>query len=179
MADGSHASLKGLREGWIIEAGQEEKQGPASDVLHQKSCQLLEIGIHNRADGMPRNNGLDGLPMPAMKDGERPVKMSPDRRQVLCYQCHAPRAGMQVFSGDDRTPIGVHEGLSCQACHAKHGQSTRASCAGCHPRLSNCGIDVEKMDTTFKSPDSLHDVHRVACLDCHPKGVPKKSRSRG
>jgi hypothetical protein len=33
---------------------------------------------------------------------------------------------------------------------------------------------VEKMDTTFKSPESLHDVHRVACLDCHPKGVPKK-----
>ena len=30
------------------------------------------------------------------------------------------------------------------------------------------------MDTTFKSPDSRHDVHRVACLDCHPKGVPKK-----
>ena len=118
--------------------------------------------------------GLDRLPMPAMKDGDRPVKTSPDGRQALCYQCHAPRAGMQVFSGDDRTPVGVHEGLSCQACHAKHGQQTRASCAGCHPRLSNCGIDVEKMDTTFRSPDSLHDVHRVACLDCHAKGVPKK-----
>jgi hypothetical protein len=118
--------------------------------------------------------GLDLLPMPAMKDGERPVKASPDRRQALCYQCHAPRAGNQVFSGDDRTPTGVHEGLSCLACHEKHGQSTRASCAGCHPRLSNCGIDVETMDTTFKSPDSLHDVHRVGCADCHPKGVPKR-----
>ena len=29
------------------------------------------------------------------------------------------------------------------------------------------------MDTTFKSPESPHDIHRVACLDCHPKGVPK------
>ena len=119
-----------------------------------------------------------GCPMPAMKEGDRPVKMSPDRRQALCYQCHAPRAGNQVFSGDDRTPVGVHEGLSCLACHAKHGQKTRASCAGCHPRLSNCGIDVEKMDTTFKSPESPHDVHRVACLDCHPKGVPKKKDGR-
>ncbi len=109
-----------------------------------------------------------------MVDEGRPVKTSPDRRQALCYQCHAPRAGNQVYSGDDRTPVGVHEGLSCQACHAKHGQTTRASCAGCHPRLSNCGIDVEKMDTTFKSTDSRHDVHRVACLDCHPAGVPKK-----
>ncbi len=109
-----------------------------------------------------------------MKEGDRPVKMSPDRRQALCYQCHAPRAGNQVFSGDDRTPVGVHEGLSCLACHAKHGLATRASCTGCHPRLSNCGIDVEKMDTTFKSADSRNDVHRVACLDCHPKGVPTR-----
>jgi hypothetical protein len=34
------------------------------------------------------------------------------------------------------------------------------------------------MDTTFKSPDSLHDVHRVACADCHPKGVPRKTAIR-
>jgi hypothetical protein len=81
---------------------------------------------------------------------------------------------MQVFSGDDRTPVGVHEGLSCLACHQKHGQTTRASCAACHPRLSNCGLDVETMDTTFKSPQSPHDIHRVACLDCHPQGVPTR-----
>jgi hypothetical protein len=118
--------------------------------------------------------GLARLPMPAMREGKRPVKASPDRRQALCYQCHAPRAGGEVFSGDDRTPVGVHEGLSCLACHEKHGQTTRASCAACHPRLSNCGLDVETMDTTFKSRDSRHNIHRVACLDCHPKGVPKK-----
>ena len=118
--------------------------------------------------------GLDRLPMPVMHDGDRVVKTSPDRRQALCYQCHAPRAGNQVFSGDDRTPTGVHEGLSCAACHAKHGQTTRASCAACHPRLSNCGIEVETMDTTFRSRASRHDVHRVACLDCHPKGVPAR-----
>jgi hypothetical protein len=82
-----------------------------------------------------------------------------------------------VFSGDDRTPVGVHEGLSCLACHGKHGQDTRASCASCHPRLSNCGLDVETMDTTFKSASSVHDVHRVACVDCHPKGIPKPRTS--
>jgi hypothetical protein len=123
--------------------------------------------------------GLERLPLPAMRDGARAVRTSPDRRQALCYQCHAPRAGNQVFSGDDRTPVGVHEGLSCQACHAKHGQTTRASCDGCHPRLSNCGIDVATMDTTFKSAESRHDIHRVACADCHPKGVPRKARAEG
>jgi len=113
------------------------------------------------------------LTLPTMIDGEQQVRTSPDRRQVLCYQCHAPRASGQVFSGDDRTPTGVHEGLSCNVCHEKHGQQTRASCAGCHPRLSNCGLDVETMDTSFRTTDSGHDVHRVACRDCHPEGVPR------
>jgi hypothetical protein len=114
------------------------------------------------------------LPLPEMKDGERPVEISPDQRQALCYQCHAPRAGFEVFSGDDRTPTGIHEGISCLACHGRHGMTTRASCAECHPRLSNCGIDVEKMDTTFRALDSAHNIHSVSCEDCHPRGVPKK-----
>lgn len=117
---------------------------------------------------------VDLLPIPAVFEGTRPVKMSPDKRQALCYQCHAPTAARQVWSGDDRTPVGVHEGLSCLACHQKHGQSATASCATCHPRLSNCGLDVEKMDTTFVSTKSRFNVHTVKCADCHPKGVPKR-----
>jgi hypothetical protein len=117
---------------------------------------------------------LAGLPLPQMFEGARLIKISPDQRLALCYQCHAATAAAQVGSGDDRTPIGVHEGLSCLACHEKHGQNTRASCANCHPQLSNCGLDVEKMDTTFKSIKSPHNVHTVKCLDCHTKGIPKR-----
>jgi hypothetical protein len=118
------------------------------------------------------------LPLPTVTERGRRVRTSPDERQALCYQCHAPLASAEAFSGDDRTPTGVHEGLSCLACHASHGQTTRASCAGCHPRLSNCGVDVETMDTTFRSPESRHDVHRVACADCHPDRVPGPVGSR-
>ncbi len=115
------------------------------------------------------------LSLPAIKDGDRLVKISSDPRQALCYQCHAPRATLQVGSGDDRTPVGVHEGLSCFSCHLDHGQMTRVSCATCHPRLSNCGLDVEKMDTTFKSRDSSHNIHFIKCEGCHTKGIPKKT----
>jgi hypothetical protein len=114
------------------------------------------------------------LSIPRILDGARPVRMSPDQRQALCYQCHAPDHTRRVGTGDDRTGKGVHEGLSCLACHQKHGQSATASCATCHPRLSNCGLDVEKMDTTFKDSKSKHNVHWVACADCHPKGVPPR-----
>lgn len=109
------------------------------------------------------------LPIPEVMDGERRVVMSPDRRQGLCYQCHAPLASAQVGSGDDRTPIGVHEGVSCMACHQKHAQLTKPSCATCHPRMSNCGLDVEKMETTFANPRSRNDIHRIKCTDCHSK----------
>lgn len=117
---------------------------------------------------------VSDLSLPAMQDRGRPVKMSPDNRQALCYECHAPLATRQVGSGDDRTGVGVHEGISCLACHQKHGQNTRASCSTCHPRLSNCGLDVEKMDTTFRSGTSTHNIHFVKCADCHTKGVPKR-----
>lgn len=117
-----------------------------------------------------------GMPVPQLLEGERKVKMSPDQRQALCYQCHAPLATAQASSGDDQTGIGVHEGLSCLGCHDKHSQNTRASCSGCHPRWSNCGLDVETMDTTFKNPDSPHNIHFVKCEDCHPKGVPPRPR---
>lgn len=133
------------------------------------------LGLYDRRSRMHIEAAL--LPLPVVFDGLRPVKMSPDGRQGLCYQCHATLASGSLASGDDRTPAGVHEGLSCFACHQGHQQNTRASCATCHPRLSNCGIDVERMDTTFRDTKSRHNVHTVKCIDCHPSGVPRRSRS--
>lgn len=129
------------------------------------------------------------LTIPQLYDGARRVRVSPDQRQALCYQCHAPREpeagttaaafhqGPQVGSGDDRTPKGVHEGLSCISCHTGHNENARASCATCHPELSNCGLDVEKMDTTYASASSSHNIHWVKCADCHQNGVPRKKVS--
>lgn len=114
------------------------------------------------------------LPSPRLQDGERALVVAPDSRQRVCFQCHANVAFQKVGVGDDRTPRGVHEGLSCFACHAMHSLDTRQSCADCHPKLSNCGLDVKKMDTSFKAPESAHNIHFVACVDCHPGGIPKK-----
>ncbi|MGP8199580.1 MAG: multiheme c-type cytochrome [Limisphaerales bacterium] len=116
----------------------------------------------------------DLLPItPITRDG-RPVKISPDPRQRLCMQCHAPNAFRELGSADDRTPCGVHEGLSCLDCHSSHSNSAKASCAACHPSDSHCGLDVEKMDTTFLSAVSSHNIHTVACGDCHNGRRPAK-----
>ena len=125
------------------------------------------------------------LPIPVLHDGAQPLRMSQDPRQTVCYQCHAPRQpeagseaalkgwGPQAGSGDDRTPMGVHEGLSCAACHDGHTENARASCKNCHPKMSNCGLDVETMDTTYASAASHHNIHWVRCADCHQHGIPK------
>jgi hypothetical protein len=139
----------------------------AKEEIHRPS-----LAFFDRREMRPVSITL--LTLPVVHEGERAVKMSPDPRQRLCYQCHAPLASTQAWSGDDRTPMGVHEGLSCLACHQRHRMTTRASCADCHPRLSNCGLDVEKMDTTFARKDSTHNVHTVKCADCHPRGIPPK-----
>lgn len=142
----------------------------------EEATSVASLALFDRRSGEPI--GVDALPLPAMRDGDRPVEMSPDPRQALCYQCHAARLGLQVYTGDDRTPTGVHEGLSCLACHSGHAVTSRASCAACHPGLSNCGRDVETMDTTFRSPESANDVHSVSCGDCHPAGVPRREATR-
>ena len=107
------------------------------------------------------------LPATPMRQGDRAIRISSDPRQRLCVQCHAPNAFRQVGTEDDRTPAGVHEGLSCFDCHQSHSLSAKVSCAACHPGNSHCGIDVEKMDTTFNVPGSKHNIHTVACGDCH------------
>jgi hypothetical protein len=130
------------------------------------------LAFYDRREQM--HFSVDILPLPALHEGSRSVVISPDRRQALCYQCHAPDHTMEAGSGDDRTCRGVHEGLNCLACHQKHQMSAADSCANCHPKLSNCGLPVEAMDTTFKSPQSQHNIHSVKCIDCHTGGVPQK-----
>jgi len=156
------------REGpTLTRAAQKSANASTTEEINRPSLALFD---RRELDHVP----VQSLSLPKMRQEARDVKISPDPRQALCYQCHAPLATLEVGSGDDRTPVGVHAGLSCLACHEKHGQKTRASCSNCHPQLSNCGLNVETMDTTFRSTKSPHNIHFVKCADCHTKGVPRK-----
>jgi hypothetical protein len=143
-------------------------------ISYGRTVRTTSLGFYDRRER--RHIPAASLPLPAMRLGGRLVTMSPDRRQAICYQCHAPEARHEVRSGDDRTPIGVHEGIGCLGCHDPHTLDARASCANCHPGLSNCGLDVAAMDTTFKSEKSAHNIHFAGCSDCHTGGVPKGKR---
>lgn len=156
-------------------AGEPDHSQPGK-ILYRQAFQVQEPSFYDRREKTSYTISL--LPTPAVFDGDRKVEISPDGRQRLCYQCHAPSATHQAGTSDDRTPRGVHEGLGCLACHAPHSMEVKRSCADCHPRLSNCGLDVEKMDTSYARPESRHNIHSVACADCHVKGVPpRKTRT--
>jgi hypothetical protein len=98
---------------------------------------------------------------------ERPVNVSDDILMRNCVMCHSPDARHQAGTSDDLTPRGVHEGLSCTACHESHSNDARKSCLKCHPAISNCKIDVTTMNTTYKDQKSPNNIHWVGCVDCH------------
>ena len=110
----------------------------------------------------------DMLTPVAMNDGHRQVNRAVDPNTVLCQQCHAPDYMHRAGSEDDRTPVGVHEGIGCTACHKVHSGNTRESCTLCHAEISkNCKLDVRQMNTTYLSKNSPYDIHRISCESCH------------
>ncbi|MEI7729743.1 MAG: multiheme c-type cytochrome [Verrucomicrobiota bacterium] len=146
----------------------------ACHQVHKSSDGFKSPQLYVRREHTHFSSSL--LPVTPIVQGERVVKLSTDSRQRLCTQCHAPNAFRQLGTGDDRTPAGVHEGLSCRDCHSSHSQSAKASCANCHPANSHCGLNVEKMDTSFLSIQSKHNIHVVACGDCHNGQRPAKRK---
>jgi len=125
------------------------------------------FSFYSRADKMHLH--VDRMVRPRMVHHGRVVLVSEDPAYNLCIRCHSPNYTHQIGTEDDRTPVGVHEGISCIACHDPHSNDTRASCVKCHPAISNCKRDVLTMDTTFANSHSSNNIHFVSCKDCHPK----------
>ncbi len=134
-------------------------------IFYQTKTAISKLGFYDRHEKVyfPATE----LPQLNLWAGERKVKVSDDPIMRNCVQCHAPNAMHQAGTSDDRTPRGVHEGLSCTACHDPHSNDAKNSCASCHPAISNCKIDVTKMNTSYADATSPNNIHFVACADCH------------
>jgi hypothetical protein len=123
------------------------------------------IGFYDRAE--KTNYPAKNLPKLTLFEGDTKVNISDDLAMRNCVQCHAPNSRHEAGTNDDRTPRGVHEGLSCMACHEPHSNDVTNSCVTCHPAISNCNIDVTLMNTSYVNPNSLNNIHFVSCADCH------------
>jgi hypothetical protein len=145
-------------------------------IFYQRQPSLSKVSFYNRADRS--NIPVDNLPELQVWNGNIQLKVSDDPVMRNCVQCHAPGASHQAGTSDDRTPRGVHEGISCNVCHEPHSNESGQSCIKCHPAISNCKLDVTKMNTSFADPESKNNIHWVSCVDCHKDGIPKRKIMR-
>jgi len=139
--------------------------GDPASIFYERESRNSLTGHYMRSDRMHLR--VDLLRKPDMYQGEISVLVSDDPVQRLCMQCHAPNWDHEAGTEDDRTPTGVHEGLSCRACHRGHSNDARAACLTCHPAVSSCGRNVETMNTTYFDHESPNNIHSMTCLDCH------------
>lgn len=135
------------------------------EISYERLNRNPSISWYIRAD--KRHIRADKLMKISMLDHDISIKVSDDSRTKLCQQCHSPNFKHQTGSEDDRTPTGVHERISCMACHSPHSNDARSSCKNCHPAISNCKIDVTTMNTTFADINSPNNIHSVSCSNCH------------
>lgn len=138
-------------------------------IFYQKKEEGSVVGFYDRHEKI--YIPITELPQLNLWEGERKIKVSDDPIIRNCAQCHAPNALHQAGTSDDRTPRGVHEGLSCMACHELHSNNARNSCKSCHPAISNCKLDVTKMNTSYADAKSPNNIHFVSCTDCHQNRV--------
>jgi hypothetical protein len=134
-------------------------------IFYEREERNSLTGLYLRSDKMHLR--ADMLRKPDIYKGDEPVLVSDDPLQRICIQCHSPNWEHQAGTEDDRTPVGVHEGLSCRACHRGHSNDPRNACKTCHPAVTSCGKDVMTMNTTYFKSDSPNNIHSMFCTDCH------------
>jgi hypothetical protein len=141
-------------------------------TFYAREVRLPRAGLYVRAERAHLR--VDHLPQPGMVLGDREVLVSEDPLQRLCMQCHAPNWAHQAGTEDDRTPTGVHEGISCRACHRDHSNDPTNACTTCHPAVTSCNLDVREMNSSYRDRNSPHNIHSMTCADCHDP-VPEAS----
>ena len=134
-------------------------------IFYERDERNALTGLYLRSDRMHLRADL--LRKPDIYEGEIPVLVSDDPVQRLCMQCHAPNWKHQAGTEDDRTPVGVHEGIACRACHLGHSNNARNACKKCHPAVTSCGLDVMTMNTSYLKRESPNNIHNMICEDCH------------
>jgi hypothetical protein len=134
-------------------------------IFYEREERNPLTGLYLRSDRMHLRADL--LRKPDIYHGEETVLVSDDPLQRICIQCHSPNWAHQAGTEDDRTPVGVHEGISCRACHRGHSNDPRNACKTCHPAVTSCGVDVMTMNTTYFNSKSPNNIHSMECTDCH------------
>ena len=112
------------------------------------------------------------------------------RSATACETCHTKRD--LVFSRREAVPVALsvwnepqsrdlpfphakHNGVLCNACHAKGGERAQADCAKCHESHHAADAPCTICHAAPRAGAHDADVHETECTDCHAKG-PQRAR---
>ncbi|MCL4488792.1 MAG: hypothetical protein M1570_11775 [Chloroflexi bacterium] len=115
---------------------------------------------------------IDPLPIAPVMNGDQAIPIADTRANRLCYTCHAteraesnlfepgtpPLGDNSVGTGDDRTLMGVHQGIPCVTCHMPGGSHTfnpMSACSQCHSSGSTTAASlnyVTQVTTSYTDP---------------------------
>lgn len=114
---------------------------------------------------------VDPGPIAPVMNGDQSIPVADTRANRVCYTCHAteraesnlfepntpPEGDNSVGTGDDRTLMGAHQGISCVTCHMPGGSHTfnpMNACSQCHsPGNTTASLDyVTTVQTSYTDP---------------------------
>ncbi len=125
-------------------------------------------------------------PIAAVMSGDQAVPINDTLANRVCYTCHAteraesnlwepqtpPSGDNSVGTGDDRTLMGVHQGLQCVDCHMPGGSHTfnpMSSCSQCHGQGGAAAplASVTSVQTSYTDPSLSMLTGNMSGLNIH------------
>lgn len=114
---------------------------------------------------------VEPAPIAPVMNGDQAIPISDTRANRVCYMCHATeRAESNLFepnkepdgdnsfgTGDDRTLMDAHQGITCVTCHMPAGSHTfnpMNACSQCHtPGNTTASMDyIKSVGTSYTDP---------------------------
>lgn len=129
---------------------------------------------------------IDPQPIAPVMNGDQAIPVNDTRANRVCYTCHAteraesnlfepntpPSGDNSVSTGDDRTLMGVHQGLQCVDCHMPGGSHTfnpMSSCSQCHGQGGAAAplANVTSVRTSYTDPSLSMLSGNMSPLNIH------------
>ncbi len=129
---------------------------------------------------------IDPAPIAPVMNGDQAIPIADTRANRVCYTCHAteqaesnlfepkkpPQGDNSAGTADDRTLMGVHQGIPCVTCHMPGGSHTfnpMNACKQCHsPGSTPASLDyVTKVQSSYTDPSLSMLSGNMSSLNIH------------
>lgn len=121
--------------------GEQEKRISYDSLDKESRSALMEkterpaTALYMRAE--KRHLPSDKIYQATILHNDSLVKVSDDPNTWLCMQCHSPNTRREAGTEDDKTPLGMYEGMSCLDCHNPHSNGIKNNYRNVHVKITD------------------------------------------